>query len=322
MSTAPPLVGKRVVVAARSFSSTDPEPLALLERAGITVVQPQVPPRGDVLAALLEEADGLIIGAVPLTAAHFAAAPRLRVVAMHGVGVDHIDLRAAAACGVVVANAPGSNDSAVADLTIGLMLACLRQIPAADRAAREGNWKGVVGDELAGKTVGLLGWGRIGRGVARRLLGFDVTLLVHDPYVTAKVIMADGARPVTLDELLTTADIVSLHLPLTVETSNLLDADRLAMLRTSAYLINTARGGIVDEEALSHRLRTGLLRGAGLDCFAIEPPVGNPLFDLPSVVVTPHSGAQTREAIARMGAIAAKNVIRVLHGEEPLFRVA
>lgn len=322
MSGAPSLAGKHVVVATRSFASTDPAPRLLLEREGIAVVQPVPPPRGDDLAALLDVADGLIVGAIPLTEAHFARAPRLRVVAMHGVGVDHIDLQAAAARGVVVTNAPGSNDGAVADLTIALMLACLRQVPVADRAVRDGAWQGVVGDELSGKTIGLIGWGRIGQGVARRLTGFDVKLLVHDPFVAPEVIVARGAIPAALDELLVRSDIVSLHVPLTTETSNLLSADKLALMRPSAYLINTARGGIVDEEALSRRIEAGMLRGAGLDCFAVEPPLNNPLLALPSVVVTSHIGAQTREAIARMGAIAATNVIRVLHGEDPLFRVA
>jgi D-3-phosphoglycerate dehydrogenase len=322
VSEAPSLVGKRVVIAARSFASTDPAPRETLQRAGVTVVQPGTPPRGPELAAMLEDADALIVGAIPLTEEHFAAAPRLRVVAMHGVGVDHIDLQAAAAHGVVVTNAPGSNDSAVADLAIGLMLACLRQIPAADRAAREGEWRGVIGEELSGKHVGILGWGRIGRNVARRLSGFDVSLLVHDPYVEDAVIAAGGGLPLSLEDMLAQADIVSLHLPLTPETCNLLDAGRLAKMKPGSYLINTARGGIVDEAALLALLRCGHLAGAGLDCFAVEPPVGNPLLTLPNVVVTPHIGAQTREAIARMGAIAAENVLRVLGGEEPLYRVA
>jgi D-3-phosphoglycerate dehydrogenase len=315
------LRGKRVVVATRSFASTDPAPHALLERAGLTVIQPEAPPRGEELAALLSDADGLIVGAIPLTAAHFAAAPRLRVVAMHGVGVDHIDLAAARQHGVTVTNAPGSNDASVADLAVALMLACLRHLPAGDRAARDGCWGGIIGEELTGKTVGILGWGRIGRGVARRLAGFDVEIVAHDPYVSASEIEASGARAMALDDLLQTSDIVSLHLPLTAETSNLLDARRLALMRPSAYLINTARGGIVDEEVLARRLREGHLRGAGLDCFAVEPPVDNPLLELPSVVVSPHIGAQTREAVSRMGTMAATNVIRVLGGEEPLARV-
>lgn len=322
MSDAPSLAGKRVVIAARSFASTDPAPREALQRAGVTVVQPGTPPRGSELAAILGDADGLIVGSIPLTEAHFAVAPRLRVVAMHGVGVDHIDLRAAAAHGVIVTNAPGSNDGAVADLAIGLMLACLRQIPAADHAARTGAWRGVVGEELAGKRVGLLGWGRIGRNVARRLSGFDVSLLVHDPYVDAEIVSASGALPHSLEDVLELADIVSLHLPLTPETDNLLGAERLALMKPGAYLINTARGGIVDESALLDLLMSGHLRGAGLDCFAVEPPDGNPLLELPNVVVTPHIGAQTRESIARMGVIAAENVLRVLGGEEPLYRVA
>ncbi|MCA9861824.1 MAG: phosphoglycerate dehydrogenase [Thermomicrobiales bacterium] len=322
MSEGHSLAGKRVVIAARSFASTDPAPREALQRAGVTVVQPGTPPRGSELAAILEDADGLIVGSIPLTQEHFAVAPRLRVVAMHGVGVDHIDLQAAAAHGVVVTNAPGSNDSAVADLAVGLMLACLRQIPAADRAAREGAWRSMVGEELAGKRAGILGWGRIGRHVARRLSGFDVSLLVHDPYVADEAISASGGLPLPLDDLLAQADIVSLHLPLTPETANLLDAARLARMKAGAYLINTARGGIVDEAALLALLQNGHLRGAGLDCFAVEPPTGNPLLALPNVVVTPHIGAQTREAIARMGAIAAENVLRVLGGEEPLYRVA
>jgi D-3-phosphoglycerate dehydrogenase / 2-oxoglutarate reductase len=315
------LTGKTVVIASRSFASTDPEPLALLRRAHLTVVQLETPPRDDALAALLADADGLIIGAIPLTASHFAAAPRLRVVAMHGVGVDHIDLDAASAQGVTVTNAPGSNDASVADLTIALMLACLRRIPEGDRVVREGAWGGTVGEDLTGKTVGILGWGRIGRGVARRLAGFDVKNLFYDPYVAPETIIAAGACPTELDELLGMSDIVTLHLPLTADTRNLLGARRLALLRDSAYLINTARGGIVDEVSLARRLRDGRLRGAGIDCFAVEPPVGNPLLDLPSVVVSPHSGAHTREAITRMGTIAATNVIRVLQGQEPLFPV-
>ena len=311
------LTGKTVVIASRSFASTDPEPLALLRQVDLTVVQPEHPPRDGALAKLLEDADGLIIGAIPLTAAHFAAAPRLRVVAMHGVGVDHIDLDAARQRGVTVTYAPGSNDASVADLTIGLMLACLRRIPAGDSAVREGVWGGTVGEELTGKVVGILGWGRIGQGVARRLAGFDATILVFDPYVPPEPIAAAGAHPMALDDLLSTSDIVTLHLPLTPETSNLLDARRLTLLRPSAYLINTARGGIVDEVALARQLREGRLRGAGIDCFAVEPPVGNPLLSLPSVVVSPHAGAHTWEAITRMGTIAATDVIRVLRGQEP-----
>lgn len=310
--------GKTVAIVSRSFGSTSEEPMAILRREGLRVVQPEPLPRGEALAALLAEVDGLIVGAIPMTAEHFAAAPRLRVVAMHGVGVDHIDLEAARRHGVAVTNAPGSNDASVADLTIGLMLACLRHIPQGDQAVRGGQWHVTTGEELTGKTVGLLGWGRIGRGVAQRLAGFEVDLLVFDPYIAPAEIVRGGARPVDLDTLLAMADIVSLHVPLTAETSTLLDARRLALLRPSAYLINTARGGIVDEAALAKRLHEGLLRGAGIDCFAIEPPVGNPLLAIPSVVVSPHIGAHTREAIARMGTIAAENVVRVLRGEEPL----
>lgn len=296
--------------------------MAIVRRAGLRVVQPEPLPRGAALADLLAEVDGLIVGAIPITAEHFAAAPRLRVVAMHGVGVDHIDLVAARRHGVVVTNAPGSNDASVADLTVGLMLACLRHIPRGDQAVRAGQWQSTTGEELTGKTVGLLGWGRIGRGVARRLSGFDVDLLVYDPYVAPAEVERDAARPVDLDTVLATADIVSLHLPLTAETSNLLDAGRLALLRADAYLINTARGGIVDEAALAERLQQGLLRGAGIDCFAVEPPVGNPLLELASVVVSPHIGAHTREAITRMGTMAATNVVRVLSGEAPLTPVS
>ena len=313
--------GPTVVVATRSFASTDPAPLALLHRANLTVMRPDPPPRGEALAAVLGQAAALIVGTTPVTEALFAAAPRLRVVAMHGVGVDHIDLEAARRRGIVVTNAPGSNDASVADLAIGLMLACLRHLPEADRLARVGRWGALVGEELAGKRVGIVGWGRIGRGVARRLSGFDGRVIVHDPYVPPGAIEDVGGRPASLDDLLRTADIVSLHLPLTAETRGLLDDDRLALMRPSSYLINTARGGIVDEDALARRLRDGLLRGAGLDCFAVEPPVGNLLLALPNVVVSPHVGAHTREAIARMGTVAAANVINVLRGEEPLARV-
>jgi D-3-phosphoglycerate dehydrogenase len=314
----------RVLVATRSFGSTSQKPWNVLEDARVEVIKADM--KGEMsedrLIELLAGIDGAVVGVVPLTARVLEASPRLKVVSMHGVGVDHIDLQAAARCGVVIANCPGTNSQAVADLAIGLMIAVARQIPYTDQALRNGEWGRYSGNELWNKTLGLIGYGHIGNGVARRAIGFEMEVLVYDPYIQPEQVGLSGVRLTNLEEVIASADFLSLHAALTDETRNMISEAKLRAMKPAAYLINTARGGLVDEAALFKALSEKWIAGAALDVFVEEPPLGSPLMGLNNLVLTPHIGAHTQEAIERMGIIAAQNVVQILQGGQPLHRVA
>lgn len=314
----------RVLVATRSFGSTSPKPWDVLANAGVEVIKADM--KGELseerLIDWLKDIDGAIVGVVPMTARVMESSPRLKVVSMHGVGVDHIDLQAASRLGIVIANCPGANDQAVADLAIGLMIAVARNIPSADRALRDQQWGRYSGSELWGKNLGLIGYGRIGRGVAKRALGFDMQVLVYDPYIQADQIGLPEVRlTASLQEVIQSADFLSIHAALTEETRAMIGEVELRAMKPSAYLINTARGGLLNESALYKALHEKWIAGAALDVFIEEPPLGNPLLGLENIVVTPHVGAHTQEAIERMGVMAAQNVIQTLQGGQPLNRV-
>jgi glyoxylate reductase len=234
--------------------------------------------------------------------------PRLRVVANYGAGYDGVDVAAASSRGVVVTNTPGVTTASTAELTVGLMLALRRRIVAGDSFVRSGGWgsgwadEPYKGEELAGSTVGIVGYGRIGQAVAARVEAFE-----------ARVIYT---RRTDLDELLATADVVSIHLPLTDETRGLIDGSRLASMRDGAALVNTARGQVVDEEALVAELRSGRLQ-AGLDVFAYEPNVPPELFELPNVVMTPHLGTATQRTREAMTRVLVDNLLAVERGDQP-----
>jgi len=314
----------KVLIATRSFGSTSQKPWQVLAEAGCETVRADMSQKmtEERLIELLSGVDGAIVGVVPLTARVLENAPQLKVVSAHGVGVDYIDLQAAARLGVIVANCPGANDQSVADLAIGLMVCVARQIPLVDQDVRGGKWGRYEGCELWRKTLGLIGLGRIGRAVARRALGFDMQVLAYDPYVDEKQAEAMGVRMASLEEVIASADFLSLHAALTEETRHLIGKSELESMKLTAFLINTARGGLVDEDALYAALVEGKLAGAALDVFAAEPPLGSPLLGLKNVVVTSHIGAHTRESIERVGALAAQNVVKALQTGEPVFRVA
>jgi D-3-phosphoglycerate dehydrogenase len=253
-----------------------------------------------------------------------SAAPRLRVVGRAGVGVDNIDLEEARRLGVTVLNAPQASTTAVAELTIGLMLALARTIPAADAALRRGEWPktSMVGSELGGKTLGLVGFGRIGRAVAARALAFGMTPLAFDPYLDEVAIRAGGAAPSSLETLLAVSDYVSLHLPLTAETRQVIGESTIAGMKPGARLVCAARGGLIDEAALLRALEDGRLAGAALDVFDREPPGDLALLRHPRVVATPHLGAQTAEAQERVSIEIADSVLAELRAEAPRRRLA
>jgi D-3-phosphoglycerate dehydrogenase len=277
------------------------------------------------LERMLAEADALLVRSeTRVTRAMLEKAPRLRVIGRAGAGVDTIDVEAATARGIVVVNAPGGNAVAAAEHTLALMFASARSVAAADAALKHGKWarSAYMGTELTGKTLGLIGLGRVGSEVARRALGLDMRVLVFDPYVPDEHARRGGMEPVELDTLLESSDFVSLHVPLTDATRGLLNAPRLAMMRPSAFLINCARGGLIDEAALLAALDAGRLAGAAVDVYSKEPVApDDPLPRHPKIVATPHLGASTVEAQTNVAAQVASEVLAVLEGRPAQFAV-
>ncbi len=256
------------------------------------------------LARDLAEADALIVrSATQVDAALIAAAPRLRVIARAGTGVDNVDVQAATDRGIVVMNAPGANSVSVAEHAWALMLALSRSVGAADSAMKRGVWdkKRLIGAELRGKTLGVVGLGRIGQEVTNRARAFGMQVVAHDPFISEQVAATIGAELVTLDELCGRADYITLHIPATAETRHLFDAARFAACKPGLRIINTARGELIDEAALAEAIRAGHVAGAGLDVFAQEPPPDQSLVGLPQVVATPHIAASTVEAQELVG---------------------
>ncbi len=272
----------------------------------------------DELLAALEDADAVLIrSATKIDQEALAAAKRLKVVARAGVGLDNVDVKAATVAGVMVVNAPTSNITSAAELTVGLLLATARNIAPANQSLKGGKWKRSQygGVELLDKTVGIVGLGRIGALTAERLAGFGVKLLAYDPYLSAARAGQLGVRLVSLEELLAESDFITVHLPKTAETLGLIGEEALKLVKPSVRIINAARGGIVDEQALANALREGRVAGAGIDVWAKEPCTDSPLFEFESVVVTPHLGASTEEAQEKAGVAVAKSVRLALGGE-------
>ncbi|MCK0175018.1 phosphoglycerate dehydrogenase [Mycolicibacterium sp. F2034L] len=275
------------------------------------------PDRPKLLAAV-GEADALLVrSATTVDAEVLAAAPKLKIVARAGVGLDNVDVDAATARGVLVVNAPTSNIHSAAEHAVALLLSAARQVPAADATLREHTWKrsSFSGTEIFGKTVGVVGLGRIGQLVAQRLAAFGTHVVAYDPYVSAARAAQLGIELLTLDELLARADFISVHLPKTKETAGLFGKDTLARTKPGVIIVNAARGGLIDEQALADAITSGHVRAAGLDVFATEPCTDSPLFELPQVVVTPHLGASTAEAQDRAGTDVAASVRLALAGE-------
>ncbi|MGH3933219.1 MAG: phosphoglycerate dehydrogenase, partial [Pseudonocardiaceae bacterium] len=266
----------------------------------------------------LTTADALLVrSATQVDAEALGHAPALKVVARAGVGLDNIDVPAATERGVMVVNAPTSNIVSAAEHAVALLLAVARRIPAADASLRAGLWQrsAFSGVELFGKTVGVVGLGKIGHLVAQRLAAFGTELIAYDPYVSPARAAQLGIELVALDELLSRSDAISVHLPKSPETLGLIGAEQLAKTKPGVLIVNAARGGLVDEQALADAIRNGQVGGAGVDVFTTEPCTTSPLFELPQVVVTPHLGASTAEAQDRAGTDVARSVQLALRGE-------
>ena len=302
--------------------------IGLLEGRGVEVVRLPSGSGEDALLAVAPSADGFITrGGIRVTREMMEASPRLKAVGVHGIGCDHVDLAAAAELGKVVLNTPDALTVTVAEMTIAMMLSMTRRIAAADRAVREGGWARKYGDligaELMGKTVGLVGLGRIGAATARRLKAFDVRLLYWSRSRRPDLEEEIGLEWAELRDLLARSDILSLHVPGTVETHHLIGPEELGLLKRGAMIVNTARGRVIDEAALVEALRNGKVAAAALDVFEQEPVrPDNPLLSMGNVVLAPHLGASSLEAMQRMATQVAQGVLDALEGREPKNRVA
>lgn len=304
----------KVLTTPRSYGKTDPAVFEMLEKAGLEVIRNET---GGILdreamKRLLADCEGVIVGVDPLDAQVMAAAPRLRAIAKYGVGVDNIDLEAARARGIKVSRTVGANAEAVADYAMTLMLAVARRAAAIDARCRRGDWGKITTRDISGGVLGLLGLGAIGRLVARRAQGFGMTVMAYDPFWDEDYARANGIVKASPEEIYAQADVISLHLPLTEETRGTIGAPELAQMKPDAILINTARGGLIDENALLDALAAGRIYGAGVDAFAQEPPEDPRWFTLENVVLGSHCAASTDGAARNMGRMATENLIRDL----------
>lgn len=306
-----------IAVTPRGFRQSPGRHQELLAQAGYAVRYPTVerPLTAPELRELIVGCEGVILG-VDDAPAEVLVGSDLRVIVRFGIGMDNVDLEAARAQGIKVSRTLGATTTSVAELAIGLMLAAARGTSQMDRTVRAGSWTRLTGLELAGRTLGLVGIGRIGLEVAHRARAFGMTVIAHDPVATP------GDIPlIAFDELLATSDVISIHAPLNEQTRHMFDTAALSAMKPSSILINTARGGIIDEDALAVALVDGPLWAAALDCFEHEPLQSSALLELSNVILTPHCGASTEEAVERAGVIAVEEILRALVGEPLLYEV-
>ncbi len=293
-------------------------------RSGHEVVELVGVPREELLAAIPEFDALMVRSQVQADAELIAAGRRLVVIGRAGVGVDNVDLEAATRAGITVVNAPTGNTIAAAEHTLALLYGLARRTAEGDAAVRRGDWKlrsKLVGVELRGKTLGIVGLGKIGQAIADRARAMEMTVIGHDPFVTAEQAALRGIELVDLDALLERADVVTLHVPLSRTTRGLIDRAALERMKPTAFLLNVARGGVIDEAALAEALAAGRLGGAAIDVFEKEPPTGSPLLEAPRTLLTPHLGASTAEAQVRVAQEAAAQVVDVLEGRPARYAV-
>lgn len=311
---------KKVLVTATNYSTYCAAAKKLLEENGVEVVENTLgrPMTRQELLSVVGDIDGVVVGVDTWNEEIFAHAPRLRAMARFGVGVDNIDLTAAKAHGIQVTNAKGMNSNPVAELTVGLILSTLRNVPAFNASIREGQWDRFMGRDLAGMTVGLLGFGDIAQRVARKLSGFDVDICAYDLYPNLEKAKQLGVRMVPMEEVLRSADVVCMHLPSLPSTHHIMNRETFGCMKDGSYFINTARGALVDEAALAEALRSGKLRAAAIDVFDQEPVTkDNPLFKLPNLFATPHTAAETYDTYHNVGLATARQILDIFAGRKP-----
>ncbi|WP_372632753.1 phosphoglycerate dehydrogenase [Cohnella sp.] len=314
------MTAKKVLVTATNYSVLCSEAKRLLEEAGCEIVENKLgrPHTFEELAPLVGDIDGVVAGVDTWDEAVFKLAPKLKAIARFGVGVDNIDLEKAKEYGIRVTNVPAGNANAVAELTVGLILSLIRNIPALQESAKRAYWDRRVGVEMEGRTVGLLGFGNIAQMVAKKLQGFDVNLVAYDKYPNPAKAEALGVRLVSAEKVLRESDVVSMHLPSLKETYRMMSDDEFSMMKPTAYFVNTARGALVDEAALRRSLESKRIAGAAIDVYEQEPVTAdNPLLKLDNLLATPHTAAETVETYRRVGLATAQALLDAFAGREP-----
>lgn len=294
-----------------------------LEARGCRLVEREItyPITEDQLCELVRDVDGLIVGLERVTKRVLDHANRLKVISTAGVGYDHVDVEEAARRGIAVCNCAGCNNHSVAELAFGMMITLSRRVLEADRALRQGRWERYMGQELWGKTIGIIGLGRVGKSVALLARAFGMRVLAHDIVWDITFANEYGISYVPLERLLRESDYVSVHVPLTPQTRYMIDERALTLMKPTAYLINLARGPVVKQAALVEALKAGKIAGAGLDVFEVEPIQDNPFIEFDNVVMTPHLGGSTQDALDRTLYLSLTNVTNVLNGMPPHCRV-
>jgi Lactate dehydrogenase and related dehydrogenases len=278
----------------------------------------------DIIAACAEEADAILLDLAPMDAKAVRALKKCKVISRYGVGVDNVDAKAATECGIQVTNVPDYCMEDVSDHALALMLACMRNVALRDRMVRSDHWNiQAPSYRLKGKTLGVIGAGRIARALIRKVSGFGFAeILAYDPFISAEALREIGVRKVEFSELLASADIISLHLNLTDETRNIIDAKAIAQMKETALIVNVSRGGLIEDAALIDALKNHRIMGAGLDTHCVEPvPMDSPYMKLDNVILTDHAAYNTVEGVTELKTKAAKNVLAVLEGEAPAYPV-
>jgi phosphoglycerate dehydrogenase-like enzyme len=307
-------MGLKVLLTPRSFGKNDPVVFRILEKAGLTVVRNET---GNILNKesminLLKDCDGVIVGVDPLDAETIFGAPHLKAIAKYGVGVDNIDIEAAKSRGIKVSFTTGANSEAVADYTMTLMLAVARKVVEIDKKCRTGNWGKIITTDVSRKTLGLIGLGAVGKLVAARAQGFSMKVIAHDVFWDTSYAETHNITKATPEEIYKNADFISVHLPLTPETNNYIGQAQINKMKPNVIIVNTARGGIIDEDALFNALVNRKIYGAGIDVFTEEPLKDTRWFNLDNVVLGSHCAASTEDAARNMGRMATMNLIKDL----------
>ncbi|MEH7442651.1 phosphoglycerate dehydrogenase [Bacillus sp. JJ1122] len=306
-----------------TFGLYSKDPLDLLYSRGcqVEILQKDITSNEEKFAKALSDADALIVGVETITPGVLKYAAKLKVIAKHGAGVDNIDLKEAEKKGILVTNAPGANRHAVADMVFGLFLSIARQIPSAYQEVKEKKWPRVVGNEIFQKNLGVIGTGRIGKEVIRRAQGFNMKVRCYDLFQDEQIEQQGLGKYVPFQELLKESDFITIHTDLNQETKAMIGKEELSLMKESAFIVNTARGGIIDEQALYDTLKAGLIRGAAIDVFENEPLSDSPLLNLPNFIATPHMAGYTEEALREVGMLTAQNVLDVLEGRQAAYLV-
>lgn len=313
----------KVLVTSRSFGNASTSPIEILEEAGVEYTLMGANFNQDAFEEAVGDCDALIIGAHPFDAEVMKKCEKMKIICKHGAGLDNINLEVAKALGIRVTNVPAMNSDAVADLAFGHILNLSRGISLCDRRVHNNEWKTFIGRDVCKKSLGLIGFGAIARNVARRARGFDMKVYAYDPFLKSVPEEFQAfVELVDFETILSVSHIISIHVPLTEETRNLFNKDTISRMRPDAFLVNTGRGGIINESDLYDALSDGIILGAALDVTTVEPiEQGNPLLTLDNVVVTPHIGMYSLEAINAVSVVCAENVVKMYQGTEPSFVV-